>query len=113
MLIPVVLSTQHILLIIHLFLGWHKGNLEFENLTLRCICHGWIEIKRGYKHIFWGTDVKFPEYLSQDRTKTMLPGLGLWCLTSLSTLSVISWRSVLLVKVTVEPGEKLRPVASH
>jgi hypothetical protein len=65
MLIPVVLSTQHILLIIHLFLGWHKGNLEFENLTLRCICHGWIEIKRWYKHIFWGTDVKFPEYLSQ------------------------------------------------
>ena len=35
--------------------------------------------------------------------------LGVWCLKPCSTLSIISWRSVLLV---VESGENHRPVAS-
>jgi hypothetical protein len=40
--------------------------------------------------------------------------LGLWCLTSLSTIFiVISWRSVLLVKQTGGTGENHRPAASH
>jgi len=30
-----------------------------------------------------------------------------------NNISVISWRSVLLVKETVVPGENHRPVASH
>ena len=38
---------------------------------------------------------------------------GLWCLTPLSTILVISWRSVLLVEETGIPGENHRPVASH
>jgi len=43
-----------------------------------------------------------------------MTGIGLWCLTPLSTIfSVISWRSVLLVEETGLPGEKHRPVASH
>jgi hypothetical protein len=38
---------------------------------------------------------------------------GLWCLTPLSTISVISCRTVLLVEETGVPGEIHRPVASH
>ena len=38
---------------------------------------------------------------------------GLWCLTPLSTISVISWRSVLLVEETGVPWENHWPVASH
>ena len=33
--------------------------------------------------------------------------------TTFNNISVISWRSVLLVEETGEPGEKQRPVASH
>ena len=36
-------------------------------------------------------------------------GLGLWCFN----ISIISWRSVLLVEETRVPGEYHRPVASH
>jgi len=32
---------------------------------------------------------------------------------TLNNISVISWRSVLLVEETGVPGEKNRPVASH
>jgi hypothetical protein len=33
-------------------------------------------------------------------------GLGLWCLTpTFNNISVISWRSILLVEETGEPGE--------
>jgi hypothetical protein len=32
---------------------------------------------------------------------------------TLNNISVISWKSVLLVKETGEPGENHRPVASH
>ena len=39
--------------------------------------------------------------------------LGLWCLTPLSNISVISWRSVLVVEETGGPGENHRLVASH
>ena len=37
-------------------------------------------------------------------------GLGLWCLTPLST---ILWRSILLVEKTGVPRENHRPAASH
>ena len=40
-------------------------------------------------------------------------GLGLWCLTALSTIFPFSWRSVLLEEETGVPGENHRPVASH
>jgi hypothetical protein len=42
-------------------------------------------------------------------------GLGLCSLTTLSinNISVISWRSVLLVEETGVSGENHRPVASH
>ena len=45
-------------------------------------------------------------------------GLGLWCLTPLSTIFqyffiFISWRSVLLVEETGVPGENHRSAASH
>ena len=40
-------------------------------------------------------------------------GLGLWCFTPLSNISVISWRSVLLVEETGVPGENHRLVGSH
>jgi hypothetical protein len=33
--------------------------------------------------------------------------------TTFNNISVISWRSVLLVEETGVPGEKQRPVASH
>ena len=39
--------------------------------------------------------------------------LGLWCLTSLSTVFQISWLSVLLMKETRVPRGNHRPVASH
>ena len=38
---------------------------------------------------------------------------GLWCLTPLSTISVILWQTVLLVEETGVPREIHRPVASH
>jgi hypothetical protein len=42
-------------------------------------------------------------------------GLGVFSLTTLSinNISVISWRSVLLVEETGVSGENHRPVASH
>ena len=45
-------------------------------------------------------------------------GLGLWARamvfnTAFNTISVISWRSVLLAEETGVPGEKYQPVASH
>jgi hypothetical protein len=45
-------------------------------------------------------------------------GLGLWCLTPLSTIFqyffiFISWRSVLLVEETGVPGENHQSAASH
>ena len=46
----------------------------------------------------------------------MLYGLGLvglWCLTPLSRISVISWQSVLLVEETAVPRENHLPAASH
>ena len=39
--------------------------------------------------------------------------LGLWCLTPLSNISVILWRSVLLVEETGVSGVNHRPVVSH
>jgi hypothetical protein len=39
--------------------------------------------------------------------------LGLWCLTPLSTMSVLSWWSVLLGKEIGVPGENHQPVTSH
>jgi hypothetical protein len=44
---------------------------------------------------------------------TIMVWFGLWCLTPFSNISVISWRSVLLMKETGVPGENHRPVASH
>ena len=41
---------------------------------------------------------------------------GLWFImfnATFNNISVISWRSVLLVEETVVPGENHRPVASH
>ncbi len=39
---------------------------------------------------------------------------SLWCLTPLfNNISVISWRSVLLVEETGVPRENHRPAASH
>ena len=43
-------------------------------------------------------------------------GLGLWCLTPLSTIFVILWRSVLLVKESKEnhrPAARNRQTLSH
>jgi hypothetical protein len=40
-------------------------------------------------------------------------GLGLWYLKPLSTISVISWRSVLLVEETRVPGENHRHVVCY
>ena len=44
-----------------------------------------------------------------------IPWLWLWCLTPLSfnNISVILWRSVLLVQETGVPGEIRLPAASH
>jgi hypothetical protein len=39
--------------------------------------------------------------------------LGLWCLTSLSTIFQSSWRSFLLVKETGVSGENHRPFTCH
>jgi len=39
--------------------------------------------------------------------------VGLWCLKSLSTISVVSWLSVLLLGNTGIPGENQQPVASR
>jgi len=49
-------------------------------------------------------------YLDKDFNFHWKWGYGVWCLTS---LSVMSWRSVLLVEESEVPGENLRPVASH
>ena len=39
---------------------------------------------------------------------------GLWCLNAtFNNISVISWRSVLLVEETGVPGENHQPAASH
>ena len=40
-------------------------------------------------------------------------GLDVWCLTPLSTIFHISWRSCLLVGETGVPGENLRSVTSY
>jgi len=41
-------------------------------------------------------------------------GLGLWCFkATFNNISVISWRSVLLVEENGVRGENHRPVASH
>jgi hypothetical protein len=41
-------------------------------------------------------------------------GLGLWCFNDMfNNISVISWRSFLLVEEIGLPGENHRPVASH
>ena len=40
-------------------------------------------------------------------------GWCLWCLTPLNNISVILWRSVLLVEETGVPEENHRPVANH
>jgi hypothetical protein len=43
-----------------------------------------------------------------------LKRISLWCLTSLSTnISIIWWRSVLLVKETGVPGENQGPAANY
>jgi hypothetical protein len=39
--------------------------------------------------------------------------VGLWCLKPLSTISVVSWLSVLLLGKTGIPGENHQPVASR
>jgi hypothetical protein len=40
-------------------------------------------------------------------------GFGLWCLTPISTIFQLSWRSFLLLEETRVPGENHRPVESH
>jgi hypothetical protein len=45
------------------------------------------------------------------RMGTALVKIGL--LITFNNISVISWRSVLLVEETGEPGENHKPVASH
>jgi hypothetical protein len=40
-------------------------------------------------------------------------GLGLWCLSPLNNISVISWWSVLLLEETGVPGENHRPAANY
>ena len=47
------------------------------------------------------------------KEKYTMDKVGLWCLTSLSTIYQLSWRSVLLVVVIGVPRENHRPVASH
>ena len=45
--------------------------------------------------------------------KVVKRGGKLWCLTPLSTIFHLSWRSVLLVEESGVPGENHRPAASH
>jgi hypothetical protein len=53
-----------------------------------------------------------------NKVEVQVLGLGLWCLTPLSTIFqllyyIILLQSVLLVDETGEPGENHRPAASH
>ena len=56
----------------------------------------------------------FPCSMASSRIQVFIIGLwlGLWCLI-FNNISVISWRSVLLVEETGVPGENHRPAPSH
>ena len=64
----------------------------------------WREISGIETWFGWKTDVWRYD------CEHVFKGLGLWCLTS---LSIISWRSVLLVEETRVPGENQWPATSH
>ena len=59
------------------------------------------------------SNVYFGRELSPAKAKDKMKELGLLCLTPLSTISVISWQSVLLVEETGVPGENNRPTAKN
>jgi hypothetical protein len=71
--------------------------------------NGQMKKQRSTKHTH-----KTKDWVTQPHQK---PGVFVcfvwWCLMPLSVISVISWRSVLLVEETGGPGENHWPVASH
>ena len=60
-----------------------------------------------------GHRVTFSDFLFIRAIKVVKRGGKLWCLTPLSTIFHLSWRSVLLVEESGVPGENHRPAASH
>jgi hypothetical protein len=79
------------------YLTWPFGSGELkndENVTCRCITST-LSCSEG------------------ECDGCFTPRFDLWCLTPLNNISVISWRSVLLVEETVVPPENYRPVVSN
>ena len=78
-----------------------------------------VEVSQGQCHIdHYIMNIKCLVYLILSIDQHLAPSHwgGLWCLMPLSTmfqLSVISWWSVLLVKVTGVPEENHWPISSH
>ena len=104
-------------------MSWfRKGTkwLIYSQSFTRCVA--WERIK-GYYDWFWGSLwltvdcqalIKFYWVYYWSPNKCLSCMFVLWCLTPLSTIiSVISWRSVLLVEETGGPGKNHRSIKGH
>ena len=81
------------------------------------VFNGFFPYSMAYSRIQWLLPVFngfFPCSMASSRIQVFIIGLwlGLWCLI-FNNISVISWRSVLLVEETGVPGENHRPAPSH
>ena len=102
-----VTNNKQQLLISNSLLRLVAGGNQQQSATVGC----WWSV------VIQAVSLKYPSplpFLLVITTSVYRIGLIVWwCLTPLSTISVISWRSILLVEETVWPGENHRPVTSH
>ena len=102
-----VTNNKQQLLISNSLLQLVAGGNQQQSATVGC----WWSV------VIQAVSLKYPSplpFLLVITTSVYRIGLIVWwCLTSLSTISVISWRSILLMEETVWPGENHRPVTSH
>jgi hypothetical protein len=98
----------------HIFVVKKRKSLPTYLPTSKIV--SWV---RGNRNIFnCGLGFRRKQLIHVYVDKVQLYGFDLWCLMPLSAMhffciSVISWRSVLLVEETGVPRENHRPMASH